>query len=289
MDRNKKLDILWFKKEDHRREWTATLYKNGKLHLGGPLRKALPSTITLGFEQKRRRVVIADGHGTGAIQPKSGVLEFRGLPAAITKLGYRLPVKFKFFFDNDYGFWFGIPRLDPQSADYMEQLLITYRCAIDNVVYQYAKTTPIEERRAFALEALCLAVNEYQPWHGDMEQYLSDCMKARLLLENKKFTAVYSHEHGSLDVPISTKEGNAVCRYDIISGSSSGGIDGIEEKIAMEQFMQTLSQQERMVLKMTSGGFTVEEIAAELGRTQSEVQTLASEIGRKRKAFYAAA
>ena len=55
-----------------------------------------------------------------------------------------------------------------------------------------------------------------------------------------------------------------------------------------EQFVDSLSMEEKKLLKMLRSGFQVSEIAMQLGMDEEKVQSVGEDIGRKRIAFYRA-
>lgn len=53
-----------------------------------------------------------------------------------------------------------------------------------------------------------------------------------------------------------------------------------------EQFLDSLSRQERRLVHMLQEGCLLSSIAEELNLTEGEITAMGGEIGRKRKAFY---
>ena len=53
-----------------------------------------------------------------------------------------------------------------------------------------------------------------------------------------------------------------------------------------EQFLDSLSRQERRLVHMLQEGCLLSSIAEELNLTEDEITVMGGEIGRKRKAFY---
>ena len=166
----------WFEKEDQRRRFRASLSRGGRLRLGKSLAQALPARIRIGFDEKHTVLAIAEGHGTGIKLPKCGIVSAAALSAQITASGLRLPLSFLFVRDRATGFFLGrvLPRrrraADSGRLEYdEEQLLILYRHVVDLAVASQAKSTPLAERRACALEAFHAAAQEYCPGYGDLE------------------------------------------------------------------------------------------------------------------------
>lgn len=294
--KTEKYDFKWFKKEDLRKLPRASLRRDGKLALGKNLRERLPPRIRIGFDAKSHVLAIADGHGSGIDWPKCGTLNAGVLCAQILAEGLKLPIVFRFERDEATGFYLG--KIEPQRrlrsgadgaapAYDMEQLLALYQPLIDNAVYRIGKSTPLAERRAYALEAFCEAVRAYRPGCGDMEEYLEAYLHKKLVHENKQYTTTYLDK--SLDAPMGRAGDETFCLYDVVQDASSGGISQIEERIMAEQFLDSLSTQEQTLLRLMEAGCLVSQIALELGIGEEEVIALGRSIGKKRQAFYSVA
>lgn len=287
-----KYHFQWFEKEDGRKCFRASLGRDGKLRLGKNLRQALPRCIRIGFDPRQKVLAIADGHGEGADLPKYGVVSARGLSSQITSTGLCLPLSFLFARDENTGYFLGrvLPRKckteESGRREYdVDQLLILYRHVVDFAVGACAKSMPLEERRAFAVEAFQAAVRSYYPGHGEMESYLEEFIHRRLVAENKRYVATYAQR--SLDQPLAADgEGNHVCLYDTLEASTSGGIAQLEERIADETFFASLSQSEQMLWQMLQDGYSLEQITQTLNRTEDQLMAMGEEIAVKRKVFY---
>lgn len=284
--KTEKLNFQWFEKEDRRKPLRASLGRDGKLRLGEELRKRLPPTIRLGFDTKNRILAIGDGYGKGIDWPKTGHINAQALCNEIRSTGIKLPVIFTFEKDSATGFFLGriAPNLEPQSAD-VEQLLALYQPVVNAVIYQGYRSIPIAERRAYATEAFCQAVQEYDTGCGDFWIFAEKQMKDRLFSENKKYSADFMNR--SLDADLKNG-GEHFTLHDIISDTSSGGISQIEAKIMHQQFLGSLSAAEQKLYAMMKDGCYVEQIAMELSIDEDAVICLGRQIGEKRKAFYAA-
>ena len=287
-----KYEFQWFEKEDRRRRYRASVGRDGKLRIGKCLRAALPPSIRLGFDVKRKVLAMADGRGAGIDVPKYGVLSAQALSARITSTGLRLPVSFLLERDEATGLFLGrvLPRrrrMDGSGRrEYdTEQLLVLYQHVVDQAVAGMARTTPREERQATAREAFSAAVGEYCPGCGDLERYLEERVREKLRAENRRYFPLYTQR--SLDQPLGRAgEEDGFCLYDTAEASDAGGIDRAEARIAEEQFGDTLTPPERTLLRMLREGYSQAEIARTLRRTETQVAALAREIGRKRRKFY---
>ena len=287
-----KYEFQWFEKEDRRRRCRASVGQDGMLRLGQVLRQALPPAIRLGFDARQKVLAIAAGRDGGIPLPRYGVLPARALSARIVSTGLRLPLSFLFERDETTGYFLGrvLPRRRrpagaAQGTYDPEQLLILYRHVVDLAVDTLAKSTPLEERRACALEAFYAAVQAYRPGYGDWETYLESSIHDRLLSENRQYAAAYSQR--SLDAPLTDAEDDSFCLYDTLEASCDGGIGHVEERIMAEQFLASLSGQERALARMLREGRSLDQIARALRLTETQLTSMAREIGQKRQRFCA--
>ena len=286
-----KYHFEWFEKEDGRKCFRASLGRDGKLRLGKNLRQALPRCIRIGFDPRQKVLAIAGGRDAGIPLPRYGVLSARALSAQIVSTGLRLPLSFLFERDEVTGYFLGrvLPRRRktaevPQGSYDAEQLLILYRHVVDTAAGSLAKSTPPAERRACALEAFLAAVQDYRPGYGDWETYLEASIRDRLLAENRQYTSTYFHR--SLDSPLAGGEEDGFCLYDTLEASGDGGIGRLEDRIAAEQFLESLSPQERTLARMLLDGCPLDRIAAVLRLPEAQLVAMGREIGQKRRRFY---
>lgn len=282
-------DFQWFEKEDGRRQLYASVDRNGWLFLGKALRKLLPQTVRLGFDPKTKTLAIADGHGEGCRWQKSGKLRAQTLSTKIASLGLSLPVAFLFQRDEASGYYIGRIAPDLRRTKAMgkrddEELLILYQHIVDKAVFQLAKSTPPKERRIIAKDALLLALRVYAAGCGDVEEYLEQCVRKRLMEENKIYA--YAFTEKSADQPFARDGDNPFCLLDTETFSSDGGLDDAEERIMQEQFFAELSERELRVCHMLRAGATLSTIAEELHCDVEEVEMIGVEIARKRRDFY---
>lgn len=286
-------NFKWYEKEDARKVLRVSVSKDGKMRLGRGMRELLPPYIKVGFDEKNRALAIAGGCETDILLTKMGVLNMRNLAAHIAGVGLKLPVSFQMSVNPTNGF---VGEIIPRrkkchssmwqwTCDF-EQFLIIYQPLLDSLVYKFARSTPLQERRSCAREAFFKALNDYSPAAGDLDKYVEKSVHGALIEQNKLYAETYKNR--SLDAPLSNDDTDAFCLYDVISSSSSGGIDEVESKIMDEQFVDSLSTQEKQLLKLMRSGFWVSEIAATLGMDEEEVQSVGETIGRKRVAFYRA-
>lgn len=285
----------WFEPEERYRPLRLIVHKTGQLYLSRALKKRLPADILLGFDSDNLVMAIANGHGSGCALPKGSYLAARNFSVQLIDTGLSLPASFLFEYRTDVGYWVGTVEPQQQGASAagtiydVARLLVTHKYIINQAVYQCAKTTPIEERRAIAIEEFCSAVAAYGAECGSFIPYIEKRVRSRLLLENKHFTAIASYERVSMDTPLSSDSETAFCLYDTIGDETCTVIDIVEEKIMAEQFDASLSSEEHKLLQLFAAECTVSQIARELGICEDDVLALGQKIGQKRKQFYCAA
>lgn len=103
--KTEKFKFQWFEKEDRRKSFRACVGRDGKLHLGKPLRENLPPFIQIGFDSSAMVLAIADGHGAGIRCPACGVLTAQALCTQLMNIGLRPPVHFHLTLDKVTGYF----------------------------------------------------------------------------------------------------------------------------------------------------------------------------------------
>lgn len=161
--------------------------------------------------------------------------------------------------------------------------MVIYQPMIDGILNQIAKTTPKAERKAIATAALCEAVEEYDGSQGDIKTYVEESLRRSLITENRKYTAAYRDLHPN--APLQS-DGGAGTLYHLLADQYSGGISKAESRIMAEQFLDTLSRQERYLMQLMREEVKLPQIAMEMYLTQDEVIEMGRETGRKREEFY---
>lgn len=219
----------WFEKEDRRKTLRASVDLEGKLRLGRSLREKLPRFIRVGFDDDAIVLAIADGLDSDIDCPASGVVSMKPLSKQIEATGLRLPVAFDMERDAHTGYLLGrvVPRRRRDSEGRrqydVEQLLVLYRPLLKRVVYQMGRSTPLSERKAIAMEALCSAIRDYRPGCGSLNAYLEEQVRLALRRENRYYSETYSHR--SLDQPLSRDGEEDFCLYDTIADGDEGAWD----------------------------------------------------------------
>lgn len=284
-----KLEIEWFQKEDRRKSLRASVCKDGKLHLGKPLRAKLPQSIRVGFDNSAMRLILADGHSDGMDCPACGILNIQALTSKISSTGLRLPVSFLMTEDAQTGYLLGqiIPRrqVNDDGKRYYdtEQLLIQFRPMVDAIVYQLGKSTPLAERKAAAMEALCAALRDYNPGCGDLEAYLDKRVRRMIREQNRQFAKEFSQR--SLEQPLSSDTGDSFCLQDAIAAPDSDWADSLDDQMDKERFLKQLSGEQRTLVQMLQEGFRIPEIADILGMSQRDLRRAAGEIAMRKRQF----
>lgn len=284
-----KLEIEWFQKEDRRKSLRASVCKDGKLHLGKPLRAKLPQSIRVGFDNSAMRLILADGHGDGMNCPVCGILNIQALTSKISSTGLRLPVSFLMEEDARTGYLLGriIPRRqmndDGKRCYDTEQLLIQFRPMVDTIVYQLGKSTPLAERKAAAMEALCAALQDYNPGCGDLEAYLDKRVRRIIREQNTQFAKEFSQR--SLEQSLSSDAEDGFCLQDAIAAPDSDWADSLDDQMDRERFLEQLSDEQQTLVRMLREGFRISEIADILGMSQRDLRRAASEIAMRKRQF----
>lgn len=287
--KRKGYNFKWFKKEESRCCMRASVSKDGKLRLGSRLMEKLPEDILVGFDAETMVLAVADGHGSGTSCPASGVLPARELAEDIRATGLRLPVSFRVVWDRGTHFFLGrvIPRRQGEKGKRsydMEQLLVLHKPIIDRAVQQMAKSMPLAERRDAAREALFMAAQSYWPGCGEMEDYLEEQVRERLLQENKSYIPLY-HQR-SLDRPLVDEEGNHFCLYDTDLNQGPGELEAVTDRVAREQFLATLSKRERTLVQMLESDIPSDRIREILDLDEETYQQILTSIEKKGQAFF---
>lgn len=118
------------------------------------------------------------------------------------------------------------------------------------------------------------AVKIYDEDKGQFSPLAIACMKNQYAMERGKMynnTEKAFTESISGNTPTFTDtDGNSVSIFDMIPAEDSH-LDGIDLKLALEEFLKKTTYQRREVLLMRAQGYTTTEIADKLGCTKSNV------------------
>lgn len=286
-----KFDFLWFEEENRRKILRASVGTDCRLHLGEELRRKLPTQIRYGFDKANRILAIAEGHGSGIVMPKNGILNASALCKQFREIGLSLPLIFEFEKDKATGFYLGhiVPQRQANSSTPYDvaQLMLIYEPMINSLVNQMAKTTPKAERRSIAMAALCEAVECYKDSFGDLEPYIKTHLQNSLITENRQYTKSYRDLR--LDAPLCSAQDGVFSLRHVMADHISGGISQTEDRIMADQFLGTLSKKERQLMRLMLEELKLPQIALELELTQDEVIEMGRKIGQKREIFYTVA
>ena len=165
-------------------------------------------------------------------------------------------------------------------------ILNAYKWLIDRVACNYAKSTPIDERRAMATEAFLDALSEYAPVYGTLKEYLFEKVKVRLIEHNKQFARFNQYNSTSLDAPIIKANDSSVTNYDWLWTGFKNEISAAEDRVDMDTFKKKhLKLRERRILEMLLAGYTVPEMLDRLKIEQVDIEKVCTSIGDKWNAF----
>ena len=283
-----KFNFCWFEGENRRKILRASICTDCKLHVGEELRRKLPAKIRYGFDKENRVLAITESQDGGISMPKNGMVNATALCKQFREIGLTLPVVFEFEKDTTTGFYLGhiVPQKQANAERQYDvgQLLVIYQPQIDRIINQIAKTTPKAERKAIATAAFCEAVENYNDGCGDLKTYLEECLHRILIAENRQYTAEYRDLR--LDAPSYDDEGKPFTLHHVLSDQSFGGITQAENRIMAEQFLNSLSNKERKLVRLMREELKLPQIALELELTQDEVIEMGRSIGKKREMFY---
>ena len=288
--KTKRYTFKWYKKRDGRRDEWLSISSNGVLHLGRVLREKLPERIQIGFDQGQRTLAVMEGGEEGFSWPRSGAFVLEDLPAELVGLGLKLPLSFRLRYDSAEACWLGKPYprrvaqmgIQGERQYDIEQLMAIYPDIIPDAVAKIAKSTPLAERQAIAIEAFCAAARSYQPCYGELEKYLAAQVQTFLIQENRQYVSMYKER--SLDQPLGNTEDD-FSLYDLLPKDTSGEITRAEDRIMREQFRAQLSQKGQDFLLMLESGCTMEQIEQCLNMNKPDIYRLAAELGKTWKEF----
>ena len=261
------------------------------------MRDKLPRTIRVGFLPDECSLCVEANAEKGFALAVNGTVKAFEIAKRLKQLGIDLPVHFLFVEDREDSLWKGYivpPPRRPRSQAAKKttplaghpHLLIAYQWLIDKAVYLYAKTTPMEERRATARAALWEALHTYTPIQGSLKDFLFDEIKRQLIEKNKQYTRHSSYNVVSLDAPIGKDADSDMTGHDRFLSRYTNDMLSVERRIDMETFRyQWLNPPERAVLKMLFEGYTVEEIQAEHRMTGQALDELCQSISRRWDTF----
>jgi len=282
--------IQWFEPDNNRCKPYATLKPNGTLCFGREMRKKLTDKVRLGFLAEECTLFVGLDTQQGFVLSQAGEVKVSGIAKQLRQRGMSLPVYFLFDEAGGDDCWKGHVVSPPRTpkggavtptTPAAEQMNIVnaYKWLVDKAVYAYAKSTPIDERRAVARTALFEALCSYSSVDGSLTEHLSGQIKSQLIAQNKQYTHLRPFGIPSLDAPIN-KNGLLWPRH-------KNEIAAVEDKIDMELFgRKHLKSQEKDVLKMLVSGYTESEIMRKHHLSQQALRNLCQSMGDRWTDFH---
>ncbi|MCL2004394.1 MAG: hypothetical protein FWG72_10425 [Oscillospiraceae bacterium] len=290
-------NIVWCEPTNNRRKPHATMSADGTLCFGVNMRDRLPQKIRIGLLPNECSLCVEANAEKGFALAKNGTVKVFDIVKQLKQLGIDLPAHFLFAEERENSLWKGYivppPRKPrPQAAKKAtpltghSHLLPAYKWLLDKAVYLYAKTTPIDERRATAQAALWEALHTYTSIQGQLKDYLFEEIKRQLIEKNKQYTRHSSYNVISLDASICNDTDSDMTGHGRFFSRYTNDMLSVERKIDMEIFRyQWLNFHERTVLNMLLEGYTVEEIQDEHHMTEQALGELCRSIGSRWEAF----
>ena len=131
----------------------------------------------------------------------------------------------------------------------------------------------------------------YGLFFEDINQAADGGLNAEMVVNNSFEFEYLSYDAHNCTVPVQLR--SMKDKFWDISGagphyiSTDGGIGRVEERILAEQFLASLSPQERALARLLLDSRPLEEISASLHLPVARLTAMAGEIGRKRQRFCA--
>lgn len=294
-------EILWYEPNNNRRQASATFKADGTLCFGKEMCERLEGNkVKIGFLPNECALLIEAGLDSGYTIPKNGQVNLTRMASVFINMDLELPLCFLFEQEGKNTYWQGhiIPPLrkanhrrlikKPTISGDCAYLLTAYKWLTDDAVRTYAKSTPLDERRAAAQEALLEAFRTYSPINGLLKDFLSQQIKIKLIEQNKQYTKISKYNSFSLDEPIKKDDKTGACKHNIFSFRTENFITKLENKLDLEIFCKKhLSIWERKIFNMLLGGYSVVEITEKFNMTERELDELCGSIGERWMKFNA--
>jgi hypothetical protein len=289
--------ILWCEPDNNRRRALATMHEDGTLRFGQEMCEKLHKKIRIGFLPAECAIIIEAGFERGFALRKSGEVKMADISIQLRRLGIEFPASFLFEEDTEPECWKGyiVPSVrksnnkKPKKTIFMaeqQSILNAYKGLIDRAVYAHAKSTPADERRSIATEALLEALNGYTAAYGTLRDHLSGEIKRRLIEHNKQYIRLNQFSCISFDSPASKNNDSCETNYNWLLANLKNEIADTEAKMDMDIFRNNyLNTDEKGILRMLMSGYTVPEILAEYDMSILEIEDLCKSIGNRWHAF----
>lgn len=282
--------IEWFAAENGRSVPQATLQASGRLCFGKVLKDELRGPLRIGLLEKEPVLVLCSAEEGGRMN-SLGHMRMRKLAATLLQRKVTLPARF--LFQQEGGVWYG--RIDPiwtpprrrprrLRGEKAARLLDMYSYLIESVITQYAKSTPLEDKRSLATEEFLVAAAEYLPTCGDFSEYMRTRLRERLRRENHAYSDHSQFVRRSLDADMTGQASDPFTLYDCLA-QTEDPLDAVDEREMREAFLRTLQPVEQKLCRMLSDGYRVEEISRRLQIPKDTLQTRCARLGRQWSAF----
>ena len=294
--RNSKIE--WCQPSDNRRRATATLFEDGTLRFGTEMCERFRNRkIRIGLMSSECALVVEINTEGGFKISKLGETKVISMIQPLKRMGVEFPVSFLFDEEKNDSCWKGyiipplrktIPKKPKKIIPTTEHqpMLNAYKWLLDRVVCNYAKSTPIDERRSMAVEAFIGALSEYAPVYGTLKEFLFEKVKLRLIEHNKQYTKINHYNTISLDAPISKNNYYDGTNYEWLWIGFRNEISAAENRIDMDIFKNKyLNFDERKTLEMLLTGYTVSEILDKYSIEQHAIDAVCKSIGEKWQTF----
>jgi len=285
--------VQWHEPDDNRRKATATMYEDGTLRFGVEMCGKLHKRIRIGFIPNECTLVVEINMEKGFQLPKTGETRMGDVTMHLRRLGVELPICFLFDEEIKDTYWKGyiipmarkvksrMPKKSILTAEH-QSLMNAYKWLIDRAVFNYAKSTPSDERREIATEAFWEALIGYSPIYGNLKEYLFEKIKSRLIEQNKQYSKINRFNCISLDSSPSKDDTACESNYNWLLASFKNEIAAAEDRADMAIFKKLyLNKREVKILDMLMSGYTVVEIIHECDILQPEIEELCESIGER--------
>ena len=158
-------------------------------------------------------------------------------------------------------------------------IVLGHKHLIEKAVYRYAKTTPMEERRATAYTALLEGFRAHTPIDGPLDEYLFEQIKTKLIEHNKQHVKHSPYHTHSIDASPNTKR--------LLQQDTHDEVRAVESELDMEIFEKRyLDMRESKIFKMLRNNHSIAEILHITCITEQELNEICQSIGTRWTAFY---
>ena len=284
MKHTKESQILWHEPERRYSKPCATLKPDGTLCFGEHMKSKLSNKVRIGFLSEECALFVLANADTGAELPKNGMKKVADIARAVCRLDIQLPAHF-LFEEETKNMWRGHIIPNPRKPE-MEihtqndiNIVLGHKHLIEKAVYRYAKTTPMEERRATAYTALFEGFRTHTSIDGPLNEYLFEQIKTKLIEHNKQYVRHNPYHTHSIDANPGTEK--------LLQQHPHDEMLTVESEIDIAIFEKRhLDMRERKIFKMLRDNQSVAEILHVTRITEQELNEICQSIGMRWTAFY---